>query len=563
MKRAIALLLLTILGATSSLHNQEDIPLRGFICKHNNVHKPCELCHKGYYCRDDKTTVPCGGNSVYCPLGSLTPTQVQQGFYSVGGTNTTRHDQIIAPKGYYALEGEKTVCPVGFYCPTQGMSSPLECGDRNVYCEEGASEPTRVTLGFYSVGGTNTTRHGQIIAPTGYYASNGIVLPCHEGHFGSIEGLTHDTCSGVCEAGFICPIASTSSRQIACGGEDRYCPSGSASPLHVQSGYYTTAEEEPCRPGTYRSPAASGDVFISPINTSREEGKCFICPENTFKHIAGDDASLCLECGTKAKSTAERITCDCYQSATEKKLTKLEYNVVERKCGQLALPLDDYHLPNTQFTKSEERPCQKGYYCQNGIRSKCPSGRFGNKDYEVNEECTAECLEGYWCEEASTSSMQNKCGSPNVYCPSGTRTPIYVDDGFYTDEEEPQDTKTSQHICPKGYWCENGYRFPCNAGTFGDSVGLSDMSQCGICLSGYYCEAASTTPHQYPCGNSTVFCPEGASAPILVDEGYYTSTKSEAVLADYYAGPNSTQQIQVECEAGFYCKGGVKVSTVV
>ena len=117
-------------------------------------------------------------------------------------------------------------------------------------------------------------------------------------------------------------------------------------------------------------------------------------------------------------------------------------------------------------------------------------------------------------------------------------------EGYYTDEEEPYDTKTAQHICPKGYWCENGLRHPCEAGLFGDTLGSSDAACSGICLSGYYCPSGSTSPHQLPCGNSTVYCPDGSSVPTLVDEGYYSSLENGAVTADYYAGPNATQQIQ-------------------
>ena len=117
-------------------------------------------------------------------------------------------------------------------------------------------------------------------------------------------------------------------------------------------------------------------------------------------------------------------------------------------------------------------------------------------------------------------------------------------EGYYTDEEEQYDSKTAQHICPKGYWCENGLRHPCEAGLFGDTLGSSDAACSGICLSGYYCPSGSTSPHQLPCGNSTVYCPDGSSIPTLVDEGYYSSLENGAVIADYYAGPNATQQIQ-------------------
>jgi hypothetical protein len=455
------------------------------------------------------------------------------------------------------------------------------------------------------VGGTNATRTGQKIAPRGYYASAGIVKACPGGHFGSSEGLSQDDCSGTCLEGWFCPSSSVSARQIACGAENRFCPPGSEKPKQVRLGYYTSTEEEPCRPGTYREPTADGNVDVSPVATSRKEGKCVLCRDG-YKHLSGDDLALCLDCGSKAKTTQQRITCECYQSATEKTLFQLKFDPVESKCFNSSdglLPPDDFHLPETQFTKTEELPCGDGHYCHEGeftwsafacakydispmktlygckgrvgsekrlnrafflngsthatyidsilmtgTRYRCPSGRYGNKSLEENKFCDGACAKGHWCPEASRSPTQQKCGAPNVYCPLESSIPIYVSEGYYTDEDEPDDSRSSQQICPKGYWCEDGVRHPCDAGRFGETLGLSHMACSGRCLAGYFCRAASPSRHQYPCGNSTVYCPEGSKSPLLVRAGYYSTSESDAVVPDYfYAGPNSTSTMQ--CEA--------------
>ena len=357
-----------------ALHDESTPPLRGYTCK-QNVHQPCELCPEGYYCQDKDVMLPCGGNDVYCPLGSVQPTPGTQGYYTIGLEEEKTYSEQQCEAGFFCEEGVKKVCPQGYQCPTPGLSSPIECGDLSVYCEEGSVEPTPVLKGYYSIGGTNTTRTAQVIAPLGYYATNGLVLPCHEGHYGSKPGLSDsDSCSGTCEKGWYCPPASISSRQIACGGENQYCPQGSFTPKKVQLGHYTSKEEDACRPGTYRTPDASGDVDVSSIMTSRIDGICTPCHEGTYKYLSGDDISLCLDCGTMAKSTPDRITCECYQSATERTQFKLEYNVVASKCYKLSsdeqLPPDDFYTPNSQLTKSEEMPCEKGHFCQGG-KSEC------------------------------------------------------------------------------------------------------------------------------------------------------------------------------------------------
>jgi len=357
------------------------------------------------------------------------------------------------------------------------------------------------------------------------------------------------SCSGICERGWYCPPASIDNRQIACGGEDSFCPEGSATPQKVQAGYYSTDSDEPCRPGTFLAPYPDVDVDVSPIATSREEGQCVPCHDGTYKPIASD--LECLDCGPKAKSTPDRTTCECFQSATEKRLFELRYNAIEQKCFNVSdgVPPEDFHRPNTQVTKFKESPCEKGYYCHEGTRYKCPGGRFGNKDLETNDNCSGQCEEGYWCGLVSTSPTQNKCGSPNVFCPPGSNAPIYVSEGYYTHEDEPVDLKTSQHLCPEGFYCDNGLRHACEAGTYGASTGQSDKSCDGNCLAGYYCLSASISPHQFPCGNSTVYCPEGSKLPILIEDGYYSATEDEVIVADFYAGPNSTQQIQCKVDA--------------
>ena len=186
-----------------------------------------------------------------------------------------------------------------------------------------------------------------------------------------------------------------------------------------------------------------------------------------------------------------------------------------------------------------------------GTRYRCPGGRHGGEDLEVGKFCEGACAKGHWCGEASTSPTQNRCGAPNVYCPLESSTPIYVSEGYYTDEDEPNDAKSSQQICPKGYWCEDGVRHPCEAGSFGETLGLSHKACSGSCLGGYFCLAASPSRHQHPCGNVTVYCPEGSKIPQLVGAGHFSASDSDAIVPDYYAGPNSTSTMQ--CEVAISC----------
>jgi hypothetical protein len=195
------------------------------------------------------------------------------------------------------------VCPKGLFCNDTGMTEPLVCGNSTVFCREGSVDPKTVTQGFYSIGGSsNATRTEQTIAPNGYFSKEGLLFPCPKGHYGNTLGLFTDDCSGICEAGWYCPPASTSPRQIACGSESHIiCPLGSSRPQQVRDGYYTTIfNEEPCRPGKFRIPLPEEEVGVSSVRAKLSKDSCISCPAGTHKPISGNSVSLCLDCGSRA-----------------------------------------------------------------------------------------------------------------------------------------------------------------------------------------------------------------------------------------------------------------------
>ena len=198
----VLLIAVALLGRFSGMH-ADSVPLRGYTCK-KNAQRPCRLCPLGHFCPDKDLMRPCGGMDVYCPIGSSVPTPVTEGHFTTPTDlgEDVRYDEEQCPAGYYCLGGAKRVCPAGYYCPREGTVEPVECGNSTVFCVEGSILPERVSAGFFTVGGLgNTTRDGQRIAPLGYYASEGQVKPCREGHYGSVAGLSDESCSGTCEAG--------------------------------------------------------------------------------------------------------------------------------------------------------------------------------------------------------------------------------------------------------------------------------------------------------------------------------------------------------------------------
>ena len=86
-----------------------------------------QQCDPGYYCPPPATSArgsQCGEGN-YCPAGSVAPSPIEEGYYGVGGTVTTRSAQAICPKGYYCSGGAKLICPAGSYGGSEGLSGSL------------------------------------------------------------------------------------------------------------------------------------------------------------------------------------------------------------------------------------------------------------------------------------------------------------------------------------------------------------------------------------------------------------------------------------------------------
>ena len=107
----------------------------------------------------------------------------------------------------------------------------------------------------------------------------------------------------------------------------------------------------------------------------------------------------------------------------------------------------------------------KGYWCAEGVRKKCPAGRYGDAVGMTTAGCTAECPTRH-------------------YCPEGSPTPIQ-----------------------------------CPAGTFGAETGLTTSHCSGLCAAGFYCPQASVSPRQKECGGEDFYCPIGSMVAVAVGKG--------------------------------------------
>lgn len=517
----------------------------------------------------------------------------------------------------YGLTNETCsgLCSPGFYCPVGSLSATeIPCGEPGKYCPGyGNWKPTDVSPGYYSIGGANqstnsqaanshasfdpsVTRTGQALAPIGHYAMGGILRTCKAGYFGASEGMTSPDCSGPCTIpGYYCPTGSTSPVMRKCGGDGFICPSGSVAPLRVPQGFYTAdyAVQE-CKPGYFRNWSLSIDATLptdafytnsknesfriehqkelqvsiagSVVVTSKSIPSCQLCPNGTFKNVVGDSYSLCRSCGSPsvAQSTEDMQSCECVRVLSKPGQISF-FNVTTATCMTIDMSqyryIDDAAwVTNTSLTRYNANECEPGYYCIDSLRYNCPAGRYGGMVRETRPHCQGICNPGYICVSGSVSPYAVPCGGPNTVCPEGTLEPIAVPPGSYSNEDEPENLRTSFKTCPKGSYCPgDGKRYLCQEGTYSDVEGMISPSCVGLCDAGYYCTKGSTSRQQYPCGNATVYCVRGSSAPTQVHSGFYSiRTGTNAGALSLWNPSNSTQTAEIPCEPGYYCIDGIK-----
>jgi hypothetical protein len=169
--------------------------------------------------------------------------------------------------------------------------------------------------------------------PAGQYLKDeqGRCVDCTAGTYGAVSGLSSPECSGLCEPGYYCPAASTSSRQEACpagtygssyglhdaacsgpalegfyttAGSTRpdqyecgtmenlfFCPSGSSLPRRVQLGYYAT--------GVSSNTTRTGQVLCEPGHYCPDsQGIMLTCPPGSYGASYGlTDAACDGACG--------------------------------------------------------------------------------------------------------------------------------------------------------------------------------------------------------------------------------------------------------------------------
>ena len=188
-------------------------------------------------------------------------------------------------------------------------------------------------------------------------------------------------------------------------------------------------------------------------------------------------------------------------------------------------------------------PCPAGSYCQNTSASPTPCSP-GSYSLQCAIECTA-CPEGFSC---PTTNLLPVICDVGTYSPGESSTCLSCQPGF-TCAQGSSASNLSTNVCSLGKYCpDGGNELPCPAGTYGNRIGLSDMSECSTCPAGYYCpEGTAGYPRvelQCPLGH---FCLAGTT----------TQFEHPCPFGTYSTVFGLQREDQcVVCPAGRYCSGG-------
>jgi hypothetical protein len=131
----------------------------------------------------------------------------------------------------------------------------------------------------------------------------------------------------------------------------------------------------------------------------------------------------------------------------------------------------------------------------------CRTCRYGDIVRQTDPQCTGVCPKGYFCPIGTSYKYSYICGGwvtvqllialtrvevtvlcyamlccarSNLYCPEGSINPLLVPQGFYSIGSESASSRFGVTICPPGYFCQEGLKWPCPVGRYTDVEGTID-----------------------------------------------------------------------------------------
>jgi protocatechuate 3,4-dioxygenase beta subunit len=343
---------------------------------------------------------------------------------------------------------------------------------------------------------------------------------CAPGRYGNASGYTNSYCTGTCHKGYYCPAGSTSPTQIECGDNTVYCPEGSGYPVPTAAGRKSVGGEGI---NVDNSKNHHSDTLCSKGHYC-ENGIEKQCPVGRYGDMEGLSSFECTGLCLAGEY--------CNLGSIKPTLCEKGYYCPD---GTIRYPCPVGRYGGVVGSKDAKCTglCSPGYYCDQGsISSKenpCPAGRYSSTPGATSKNCDGLCTEGYYCPDASTSSVANECGDETVYCPAGSGKPIAVSKGYYSIGGSPS-LRTNQTKCEPGFYCKDGIKLSCPAGSYGSVAGMSNLIPFAYNFT-YY-------PTLSPTSNSNTL---STRTPTVMPSFSPTTTKAPTIPSKVPTGQPTTQ----------------------
>lgn len=599
--------LISALSSAASSVSASNASLSGFVSTDADISlSNIQTCSAGYYCPGNVAPQPCpigtynpntGKTSLdaclncsqknpnlYCGLGSAQPGLCDDGSYLLNG------QCIICPAGGFCNTQSPYAsqpCAAGTYLDTTGGTSQASCKACTVgnYCIEGSSTPAQCPAGKYmpdtgaqSAGSCLQCQQGYYCAGTGLTA----MTACPAGTYNDKFQSSLPTDCSPCTAGYgsasgskICSrIAETPPGSYIANGQVQLCPVG------TYKDAVGNTQCKSCESGLYCAAGSTGGVPCASgyfLDNSDNLQKCSLCPAGKFcenNGIVSATPTVCAAGTFNANTggTSQASCSDCppgtYCPANPAGIS------TTTPCAA------GYINTGTRQIVACTTPCPAGSYCPTGssVGTPCLGGSFRNSTGAAAQSDCTQCNVGDICPAGSTFKITPAQCPIGSYCPSTSNTNV-----------------------------------PCPEGTYGNSTGLTSVTQCTTCSVGLYCAGGATKPAAcaagyYVSGTACVACPagsfcvsippyapqqcaagsyrgttggsscnpcvagayclQGATAPTFCGVGYYSSATSATTAGTCGACPagsycssrsSTSATTQTICPAGSYCPEGANV----
>ena len=530
----------------------------------NNAGHSIYQCPPGYMCTGGTSAPVLCSSGTYAPIGSSTCLSCAAGSYC--HTPSTPSPLLCSPYHYSSSAATKcTYCPVGYSC-TSSAATACAAGTMSL---EGWTQC--VSVDYYSLGTGGPGCGG------GYYQSAGACVLCTAGS--ECDGFLIRACA---------PGYYSAAGALACTacitGTYRNTPQATSCTT-VSAGYIANLPyigQFPCYRGT--TPNSLNNACISCpsgsyCDTPATPTTCpagYYCSPIGFTQFSGSNAAACPS-GYYNPNTGASLITNCLSCPAGSYCPKGSSSVLACPKGHYCLqysylpdnfpcPIGTYSSLASQTSAAICLSCPIGHYCPQGYSINlpciagtycplgsnepfwCASGYTSNSPYTQSSDCV-QCLAGFYCPSGSLSNA----------CPAGTYN-SNVQGGFLWNACTPCTaghscsaiamTVATTYACSAGSYCPMGTEFPdqypCLAGTYTDSTGLTQASGCTACPAGYYCKIQSTSRQQ-------VLCPRGNYC--LASTGYSHQNMCPSGTFTWSLG-NSAASSCASCTSGMYCVPG-------